>query len=165
MRPSTTRFLSGIVMVAFLGCGVVGAEAGSGSDAGVGISGKLDYDHPANGSGPAIIRRHYKDGLRHSAAELASYFNFSPTRGEIASAFAAVSRMDAAIRRARNERQFGAMQVLRDRRGMKARPCHRVSAKRLNTQTKTPRRTSGRGVLRRRVETVGLGIIYMNDID
>jgi hypothetical protein len=97
MRPSTTRFLSGIVMVAFLGCGVVGAEAGSGPDAGVGISGKLDYDHPANGSGPAITRRHYNDGLRHRAAELASDFNFSPTRGEIASAFAAVSRMDAAI--------------------------------------------------------------------
>jgi hypothetical protein len=97
MRPSTTRFLSGIVMVAFLGCGVVGAEADSGTDAGVGISGKLDYDHPANGMGPAITRRHYNDGLRHSAAELASDFNFSPTRGEIASAFAAVSRMDAAI--------------------------------------------------------------------
>jgi hypothetical protein len=83
-------------MIAFLGCGVVGAEAGSGTDAGAGISGKLDYDHPANGSGPAITRR-----LRHSAAELASYFNFSPTRGEIASAFAAVSRMDAAICSAR----------------------------------------------------------------
>ena len=81
MRPSTTRFLSGIVMVAFLGCGVVGAEAGSGSDAGVGISGKLDYDHPANGSGPAITRRHYNDGLRHSAAELASILISLP-RGE-----------------------------------------------------------------------------------
>ena len=85
----------------------------------VGISGHLDYDHPANGSGPAITRRHSNDGLRHSAAELASDFNFSPTRGEIASAFAAVSRMDTAICSARD--QFGAMQVLRDRRGMKAR--------------------------------------------
>jgi hypothetical protein len=101
MRPSTTRLLSGFVMVAFLGCGVVGAEAGSGPDAGVGISGKLDYDHPANGSGPAIARRHYNDGLRHRAAELAADFNFSPTRAEIASAFAAVSRMDAAICSAR----------------------------------------------------------------
>ena len=92
MRASTTRFLSGIVMVAFLGCGVVGAEADS-----VGIAGKLEYDHPANGRGPAITRRHYNDGLRHPAAELASDFNFSPTRGEIASAFVAVSRMDTAI--------------------------------------------------------------------
>jgi len=97
MRASTTRFLSGIVMIAFLGCGVVGAEAGSGTDAGAGISGKLDYDHPANGRGPAITRRHSHDGLRHLAAELASDFNFSPTRGELASAFVAVSRMDAAI--------------------------------------------------------------------
>ena len=96
MRPSTTRFLSGIVMVAFLGCGVVGAEADS-----VGISGNLYYDHPANGSGPAITLRHSNDGLRHSAAELASDFNFSPTQGEIASAFAAVSRMDGAICAAR----------------------------------------------------------------
>jgi hypothetical protein len=95
MRPSTTRFLSGIIMVAFLGSGVLGAEADSG------ISGNLDYDHPANGSGPAITRHHYNDGLRHRAAELASDFNFSPTRGEIASAFAAVSRMDAAICSAR----------------------------------------------------------------
>ena len=94
MRASTTRFLSGIVMVAFLGCGVVGAEADRG---GVGIAGKLEYDHPANGRGPAITRRHYNDGLRHLAAELASDFNFSPTRGEIASAFVAVSRMDTAI--------------------------------------------------------------------
>ena len=84
-------------MVAFLGCGVVGAEAGSGPDSGVGISGKLDYDHPANGSGLAITRRHYNDGLRYRAAELVSDFNFSPTRGEIASAFAAVSRMDVSI--------------------------------------------------------------------
>lgn len=101
MCPSTKRFLSRIVMVAFLGCGVAGAEADSGTDAGVGISGNLDYDHPANGSGPAIARRHSNDGLRHSAAEVASDFNFSPTRGEIASAFAAVSRMDAAICAAR----------------------------------------------------------------
>ena len=101
MRPSTTRFLSGIVMLAFLGCGVVGAEAGSGPDSGVGISGNLEYDHPANGGGPTITRRHYDGGLRHRAAELASDFNFSPTRGEIASAFAAVSGMDAAICSAR----------------------------------------------------------------
>ena len=37
-------------MLVFLGCGVVGAEADSGTDAGVGISGNWDYDHPANGS-------------------------------------------------------------------------------------------------------------------
>ena len=92
-------------MVAFLGCGVVGAEADGGTDAGVAISGNLDYDHPANRSGPTITRRHYNDGLRHRAAELASDFNFSPTRGEIALAFAAVSRMDAALCSARAGRR------------------------------------------------------------
>jgi hypothetical protein len=102
MRLSTTRLLSGIVVVAFLGCGVVGAEADSGPDAGIGISGNLYYDHPSNG-GPAIIRHHhrYNDGLRHGAAGLASDFNFSPTRGEIDSAFASVNRMESAICSAR----------------------------------------------------------------
>jgi hypothetical protein len=95
MRPSTTRFLNGLIVVAALGCGGVRAEAdnANGPNAGIGIPGySLDYDHPANGSGPAITQPHYRynDGLPRGAAGLASDFNFSPSQGEITSALASI---------------------------------------------------------------------------
>ncbi len=100
MRSSVTRFLSGIMVVGSLAFGVVAAVAASAPDAGIGYS--SDYGRSANGSG--VARRHcrYNDGLRHGAAELASDFNFSPTRGEIASVFVSVSRMDSATCSARS---------------------------------------------------------------
>jgi hypothetical protein len=59
MRTSTTRFLTGFILAAALGFGVVGAKADSanGPDAGIGIEGyNLDYDHSADGSGPGYPR-------------------------------------------------------------------------------------------------------------
>jgi len=58
MRPSTT-LLTGFILAAALGFGVVGAKADSanGPDAGIGIVGyNLDYDHAADGSGPGYPR-------------------------------------------------------------------------------------------------------------
>jgi hypothetical protein len=58
MRPSTT-LLTGFVLAAALGFGVVGAnaESANGPDAGIGIEGyNLDYDHAADGSGPGYPR-------------------------------------------------------------------------------------------------------------
>jgi hypothetical protein len=66
MRPSTTRFLTGLIVASALGFGVVAAQADStnGPDAGIGIPGyNVDYDKSADGSGPGYPRhpvRHWR---------------------------------------------------------------------------------------------------------
>jgi hypothetical protein len=58
MRTST-KLLTGFILAAALGFGVVGAKAESanGPDAGIGIEGyNLDYEHSADGSGPGYPR-------------------------------------------------------------------------------------------------------------
>jgi hypothetical protein len=74
MRTSTTRFLTGFIVVAALGFGIVGAEAdGNGPDAGIGIAGyNLQYNYSADGLGPSWRRnapeQQYQD----------SYHNYGP---------------------------------------------------------------------------------------
>jgi hypothetical protein len=53
MHTSTTRFLTGLISLAALGLGVVGAaaEGANGPDAGIGIAG---YDSPYNNSADGI---------------------------------------------------------------------------------------------------------------
>jgi hypothetical protein len=82
MRTSTKRFLTGSVVAAALGFGVVGAQADSanGPDAGIGIPGyNLDYDHSADGSGPGYQRhpvapeQQYQDSYQYNQYGSHSY--------------------------------------------------------------------------------------------